>query len=47
MTRTPHPQSDSHEPMSAQQKAVLAVLLVPAFASLLSVSSVNVLLTQY
>ena len=44
MTRTPHPQSDSREPMSGQQKAVLAVLLVPTFASLLSVSSVNVLL---
>lgn len=45
MTRTPHPSSDSHEPMSSQQKAVLAVLLVPAFASLLSVSSINVLLS--
>ena len=44
MTRTPHPSSDSREPMSSQQKAVLAVLLVPTFASLLSVSSVNVLL---
>ncbi|WP_243856625.1 MULTISPECIES: MFS transporter [Actinomyces] len=45
MTRTPHPHSDSREAMSPEQKAVLAVLLIPAFASLLSVSSVNVLLT--
>lgn len=45
MTRTPHPHSDSREAMSPEQKAVLAVLLIPAFASLLAVSSVNILLT--
>ena len=39
MTRPPRPQPDSREPMSSRQRAVLAVLLVPTFASLLSVDA--------
>lgn len=45
MTRTTRPRTDSREDMSPEQKAVLAVLLIPTFTSLLAVSSVNILLT--